>query len=419
MYALVDCNNFYVSCERVFDPSLRGQPVIVLSNNDGCAISRSDEAKEAGIEMGAIPHLIPGIIREKGIRMFSSNYTLYGDMSDRVMKTLSGFVPRMEIYSIDEAFLDMSSMPYTDLLSLGLEIRTTVLRDTGIPTCVGIAPTKALAKMANRYAKKRNKKIGVHWAANDNLVKEMLEYTGVGDVWGIGREYALMLLRNGIKTALDFCEAPEDFVRTNMSVVGLRLQNELKGISTIAWEDSPAPKKNIACARSFGTLTSDKILMAEAIGNFTANCAGKLRRQQSFAKSIRISINTNPHLTNEKQYYRSVVIQLDTPTASTPELIKYALKGFHIIFKDDHRYMKCGVELLDLVPETEIQLNMFVSPANKRMTKAIAAIDKVNGAMGKDLVRFGIQGFQRKYKARAAHLSPCYTTNIKHIIKIK
>lgn len=419
MYALVDCNNFYVSCERVFDPSLHGKPVIVLSNNDGCAISRSDEAKEAGIEMGAIPHLIPGVIREKGIRMFSSNYTLYGDMSDRVMKTLSGFVPRIEIYSIDEAFLDMSSMPYTDLLSLGLQIRTTVLRNTGIPTCVGIAPTKALAKMANRYAKKRNKKIGVHWAANDDLVKEMLACTGVGDVWGIGREYALMLLRNGIKTALNFCEAPEDFIRKNMSVVGLRLQNELKGISAIAWEDAPAPKKNIACARSFGALTSDKNLMAEALGNFTANCAGKLRRQQSVARSIKISINTNPHLTNEKQYYRSVVIQLDTPTASTPELIKYALKGFDIIFKENHRYMKCGVELLDLVPETEVQLNMFVSPASKKMTRAVAALDKVNGAMGKDLVRFGIQGFQRKYKARAAHLSPCYTTNIDHIIKIK
>jgi DNA polymerase V len=419
MYALVDCNNFYVSCERVFDPSLNGKPVIVLSNNDGCAISRSDEAKEAGIEMGAIPHLIPHIIRERGIRMFSSNYTLYGDMSDRVMKTLSGFVPRMEIYSIDEAFLDMSSMPYADLLSLGLEVRSTVYRNTGIPTCVGIAPTKALAKMANRFAKKKNKKVGVHWAANDELIKEMLEYTSVGDVWGIGREYALMLLRNGIRTAFDFSQAPEDFVRKHMSVVGLRLRNELKGIPTIPWDDEPVAKKNICCARSFGALTSDKALIREAISNFAANCGSKLRRQQSVAKSIKVFINTNPHLTTEKQYYRSVIIQLDTATSSTPELIKYALKGLDIIFKEGHRFMKCGVELLNLIPENEIQLNIFEAPVSQKITKATAALDKVNGEMGKDLVRYGVQGFSRKYKARAAHLSPCYTTNINHIIKVR
>ena len=221
MYALVDCNNFYVSCERVFNPALNGKPVIVLSNNDGCAISRSDEAKALGIEMGAIPHMIPELIEKNNVLLFSSNYTLYGDMSNRVMKTLAGFVPRMELYSIDEAFLDMADLPFVDLLQLGMTIKKTVQKNTGIPVCVGIAPTKALAKMANRYAKKKNKAVGVHWAANDYLVNEMLEYTAVGDVWGIGSQYAIMLIRHGIKTAKQFTEASEDFVLSKMSVVGL------------------------------------------------------------------------------------------------------------------------------------------------------------------------------------------------------
>lgn len=418
MYALVDCNNFYVSCERVFDPSLLGKPVIVLSNNDGCAISRSDEAKAAGVEMGAIPHLIPATIKEHGIKMFSSNYTLYGDMSDRVMKTLAGFAPGVEIYSIDEAFLDLSSMPFVDLLSLGVKMRKTVLKNTGIPTCVGIAATKTLAKMANRFAKKYNKAIGVHWAANDNLVSEMLEATPVNDVWGIGRQYALMLLRNGINTAKDFRDLPDDFVRHHMSVVGSRLLNEIRGVPSIAWELEIPAKKNICAARSFGSLTSKKSVIEEALSNFAASCALKLRQQHSVAREMKVSINTNPHIPGEKQYYRSIVIGLDTPTSNTPDLIKYALQGLDIIFKEGFRYMKCGVECLRLVPESEIQLNLFSAAAERKTRKAIEALDSVNVAMGKELIRFGIQGFNKTYKARAAHLSPKYTTSLQHILKV-
>ncbi len=419
MYALVDCNNFYVSCERVFNPGLIGKPVIVLSNNDGCAISRSDEAKALGIEMGAVPHLLKEKIDLCNVKMFSSNYTLYGDMSDRVMKTLSSFVPRIEIYSIDEAFLDMGNMPYTDLLKLGMKIRTTILKNTGIPVCVGIAPTKALAKMANRYAKKKNKAVGVHWAANKYLVDEMLEYTNVGDVWGIGRQYALMLNRNGIKTAMDFTKAPEDFVRSTMSVVGLRLHNELKGIPSIAWEFELPAKKNICTGRSFGSMISDKNLIKEAMSNYAASCALKLRNQKSAAKELKVFVHTNPHRIQDEQYFRSVVVQFETATNSTPEIIKYALKGFEIIFKDGIKYMKCGVELRGFIPEDQLQLNLFSDTDNTKSKKAVAALDKVNKALGKDLVRFGIQGFDKKFKARAAHLSPCYTTNINHIIKIK
>jgi DNA polymerase V len=208
MYALVDCNNFYVSCERLFNPKLEGRPVIVLSNNDGCAVSRSDEAKALGIEMATPAFMAREIIEKNNVAVFSSNYTLYGDISDRVMKTLGSFVPRMEIYSIDEAFLDMHDLDYTDLLELGLEIKKTIRQNVGIPVCVGIAPTKTLSKMANRYAKKYRKNIGVHWAANDQLINEMLAVTEVGDIWGIGRQYALFLKRNGFHTALDFISAP-------------------------------------------------------------------------------------------------------------------------------------------------------------------------------------------------------------------
>ena len=419
MYALVDCNNFYVSCERVFNPSLNGKPVIVLSNNDGCAISRSDEAKALGIEMGAVPHLMNEKIAQHGVKMFSSNYTLYGDMSDRVMKTLASFVPRIEIYSIDEAFLDMGNMPFTDLLQLGLKIRTTILKNTGLPVCVGIAPTKALAKMANRYAKKKNKEVGVHWAANQYLINEMLEYTEVGDVWGIGRQYALMLNRNGIKTAMQFTQAPEDFVRSTMSVVGLRLHNELKGIPSIAWEFELPAKKNICTGRSFGSMITDKQLIKEAMSNYAATCALKLRNQQSAAQELKVFVHTNPHRLQDQQYFRSVVIRFETATNSTPDIIKYALKGFEIIFKEGIKYMKCGVELRGFVPEESVQLNLFSGTDNTKNKKALMALDKVNKAMGKDLVRFGIQGFQKSFKARAALLSPCYTTNIHHIIRIK
>ena len=419
MYALVDCNNFYVSCERVFNPSLNGKPVIVLSNNDGCAISRSDEAKALGIEMGAVPHLMKEKIAQHGVKMFSSNYTLYGDMSDRVMKTLASFVPRIEIYSIDEAFLDMGNMPFTDLLQLGLKIRTTILKNTGLPVCVGIAPTKALAKMANRYAKKKNKEVGVHWAANRYLINEMLEYTEVGDVWGIGRQYALMLNRNGIKTAMQFTQVPEDFVRSTMSVVGLRLHNELKGIPSIAWEFELPAKKNICTGRSFGSMITDKQLIKEAMSNYAATCALKLRNQQSAAQELKVFVHTNPHRLQDQQYFRSVVIRFETATNSTPDIIKYALKGFEIIFKEGIKYMKCGVELRGFVPEESVQLNLFSGADNTKNKKALMALDKVNKAMGKDLVRFGIQGFQKSFKARAALLSPCYTTNIHHIIRIK
>lgn len=419
MYALVDCNNFYCSCERVFNPKLNGRPVIVLSNNDGCAISRSDEAKALGIAMAQPAFMMEDLLKKNNVAVFSSNYTLYGDMSDRVMKTMSELVPRLEIYSIDEAFLDLHDLPHTDLLTLGVKIRKTVIKNTGIPVCVGIAPTKTLAKMANRYAKRKHKETGVFYAANENLINEMLEFTEVGDIWGIGSRYALKLMQHGFNTAADLVHAPDDWIRKEMSVVGLRLVNELRGIPAIKWEFERPAKKNICTSRSFGRLTEDIGILKEAISNYAAACAEKLRRQKSCCKEMHIFIQTNPHKTEETQYMRSINVQLERASNSTPELIKYALKGLDIIFKSGYRYMKCGVIVQDLVPEDKVQASMFETANLDKNKLIMQALDKVNGVLGKDTVRMATQGFKKRYKLKAEHLSPRYTTNINHILKVK
>ena len=419
MYALVDCNNFYCSCERVFNASLDGKAIIVLSNNDGCAISRSEEAKAIGIEMGTPAFMIEELLQEHDVKVFSSNYTLYGDMSDRVMKTLASFVCRMEVYSIDEAFLDMHGMTYTDLYKLGVTIRNTIRQHLGIPVCVGIGATKTLAKMANRYAKKMKRDIGVHWASCPEIVDEMLRYTQVGDVWGIGSKRATLLNRHGFKTAFDLVSAPEEWIRKNMTVIGQRTLNELKGIPAIEWEFESPAKKNIGNSRSFGTLITDKKIVKEAVCNFTANCAFKLRQQKSCAKEITVFIQTNPHRAEDKQYYHSISVEIDVATNNTSELIKYVSKGFEMIYKDGYKYMKAGVIVNDLVPEGEVQGSLFTVQASPKQKAVMSILDSVNKDFGKDTVRMSVQGFDKKFKLRAAQLSSRYTTNINELLKVK
>jgi len=419
MYALVDCNNFYVSCERLFDPSLKNKPVIVLSNNDGCAIARSEEAKALGIDMGTPAFMLQKKIDANQVTVFSSNYTLYGDMSDRVMKTLSLFCSRMEIYSIDEAFLDLHNMPYHDLLELGLTMRKTVIRDIGIPVSIGIAPTKTLAKMANRYAKKKFRDIGIFWAANRYLLDEMLAATMVEDIFGIGHAHALLLKKNGFGTALDFTRAPEDWVQSKMSLVGLRLLHELNGIPAIAWEFQPPAKKNITHSRSFGYLLRRKEEIAEAICNYTANCALKLREQRTHCREISVFIQTNPHRTERPQYMRSITIELHRASSNTTELIRYALKGLDLIFKDGFEYMKAGVTVSELVAEDVLQQTMFAETDHGKNKTVMQAMDSVNKLMGKETVRMAVQGFSKRYRLRADHLSRKYTTNIQDVLKVK
>lgn len=419
MFALVDCNNFYASCERLFDASLKRRPIVVLSNNDGCVIARSNEAKALGIVMGTPAYMNEAEFKKNNIKVFSSNYTLYGNMSMRVMQTLNGFVPRMEVYSIDEAFLDMSDMNYADLLKLGVNIQQTVAHDIGIPVSVGIAPTKTLAKMANRYAKKHHGLTNVFYACDESLVNEMLSNTGVEDVWGIGHQFALLLKRNGVHTAMDITRLPANWMRANMSVTGLRLWNELRGIPSTEWEYEPTKKKNICTSRSMAKLSSDKNILIEAVSNHAATCAGKLRKQGSVCRFVKVFIGTNPHKTAHKQSHQSIVIECETATNHTGEIIAYAIKGLEMIFSGkDYLYMKCGVEVLDLIEEAAVQYNLFDKQDRTRTNQLLHVMDDINKYMGKGKVRMAIQRFDERYKLRADHLSKRYTTRLEEALHI-
>ena len=419
MYALVDCNNFYCSCERVFNPKLEGRPVIVLSNNDGCAISRSDEAKALGIGMAAPAFIMNKFIEEHHVAVFSSNYTLYGDMSNRIMDSLGSFAPKIELYSIDEAFLDVSEMRKTDLRQLGSDIRKTIKKNIGIPVSVGIGATKTLAKMANRHAKKNYKQESVFWASGPALVMEMLSSTPVEDIWGIGHQYALFLSRSGFKTAAEFADAPEAWIRKNLSVVGHRLLFELRGIPSIAWEEEKPVRKNICTSRSFGKRLTDKSRIAEAMANYAASCATKLRAEKTCCRSLQVFIQTNPHKTDEPQYLRSIDIELDRASNHSGEIIKAALRGLDLIFKAGFLYMKCGVTVMDLVPESSVQGSFFDLADRGKNDLLMRTVDQINHSIGKEILRTAVQGFDRSYGLKTDYLSSRYTTRMGEILRIR
>jgi DNA polymerase V len=419
MYALIDCNNFYCSCERVFNPGLEGRPVIVLSNNDGCAISRSEEAKALGIAMAAPAFMMKKLLDKHGVAVFSSNYTLYGDMSRRIMETLSFFAPKIELYSIDEAFLDLSELTHADLPDLAGNIRRTIRKNIGVPVSIGIAPTKTLAKMANRHAKKKAHPAGIFVAADPMLRNEMLSTTPVGEICGIGHQHALFLSRSGFQTAADFLLAPEDWIKKNLSVVGLRLLYELRGVPAIAWEETKPARKNICTSRSFGHRITEKHLMAEALANYAASCARKLRDDGSCCRRLKVFIQTNPHKTSETQYLRSVDVDLERASNHSGEIIKAAFLGLDLIFKPGFRYMKCGVTVMDLVPESSVQTSCFDAANADRNARVMQTMDNINQQLGKEIVRTAVQGFDRRYRLKTEYLSPRYTTRMSDILKIR
>lgn len=419
MFALVDCNNFYCSCERLFNPKLEKRPVIVLSNNDGCAISRTEEAKALGIAMASPAFMMSDLIEKHEVAVFSSNYTLYGDMSARIMETLSALVPKVEMYSIDEAFLDLHALVQTDLLDLGFRIRRTVMKNIGIPVSIGMAPTKTLAKMANRHAKKYYSDAAVFWAANPMLTREMLSATPVEQIWGIGSQTALFLTGAGFNTAADLANAPEDWVEKNLSVKGLRLLFELRGIPAIAWEESTAARKSICTSRSFGVRLTNKNHVAEALANYAASCAAKMRAENTCCRSLEVFIQTNPHKTQEAQYRRAIVTELERASNNSGEIIKAALRALDLIFKPGFRYMKCGITVRDLVPESSVQTSCFDNADRRKGRHVMQAMDKINSSMGGELVRAAVQGFDRSYRLKTAFLSPRYTTRMAEILKIR
>ena len=419
MIALVDVNNFYASCERMFNPSLNGRPIVVLSNNDGCAIARSDEAKALGIVMGTPAFMIQETLKQHKVAVFSSNYTLYGSMSERVMTLLKSFAPKVEVYSIDKAFLDLSDLKFVDLFSLAVEIRETVMSHTGLPISIGIAPTKALAKMANRFAKKRKKEVGVHVAGDQRTIDELLAATAVEDVWGIGHQYQKLLLHQNIKTAADLVKTPEEWVRKNMTVVVQRLVYELKGIRAIKWEDVSPPRKNICMGRSFGTLLTNLKDIQQAIASHASACSRKLRQDHTCATKVHVFIQTNPHRGEDQQYFTGITIPLTVATSTSHEIVKFALRALQMIYKPGYKYMKAGVMVLDIVADTTIQLGLFDTRDRQRDHKIMKALDQTNSAIGKDIVRYGTEGYGEKWKLKAARLSPRYTTRLDQVMKVK
>jgi len=416
MFALVDCNNFYASCQRVFQPQYNGKPIVVLSNNDGCVIARSNEAKALGIKMGAPAFKFEKEFADKGINVFSSNYALYGNMSSRVMTLLSEFAPEIEVYSVDEAFLDFSGFSYFDLQAIGERMRKVVYQGTGIPVCVGFAPTKALAKAANRIAKKFPQLGGVYLMDSPEKILKAMKWLKIEDVWGIGRQHAIRLQAQGVYNALDFTMMNSDWIKKNMSVIGLRLQKELSGIRTLELEDI-APKKSIACTRSFDHNYSTFDELKERVVTYATICAEKLRKQNSCCNVIQVFIHTNFFREDQPKYSKSITIDLPYPTNSNLELAKFAIEALKRIYKDGYSYKKAGVIVMELTPEIAKQTMLFEN-SEPRHLKLMEAVDKLNKSYGQQKVKLAAQDLSKTWKMKRERLSPKFTTDVKDIMII-
>ena len=415
MYALIDCNNFYASCERVFNPSLVGKPVVILSNNDGCVIARSNEAKAVGVPMGAPAFEYRYLFERQGVAVFSANFALYGDMSKRVMTILSDYAPVQEIYSIDECFLDLSNMP-VDLREHGLKMRKQVLQWTGIPVSVGIGPTKALAKVANRIAKKFTERTGGSYVIDTEEKRiNALKWLAVEDVWGIGRRNAKKLHARGVKTAYDFSLLSRSLVMNTMTIVGARLQDELNGIPMLEMEPMEL-KQSIATTRTFENEYWKYDEVKERVCTFAVSCAQKLRQQHSLCTKVEVFIQSSRFREGDAQYANSVVVKLPFPTSSSIEIVNFAVQGLDIIFKRDIGYKRAGVVLMEFVPDNEYQPSLFFN-SDPKHARLMQAVDKLNDKYGTK-VRLAAMD-KRTHKMHQEKLSPQYTTNLKDIIQVK
>ncbi len=412
VFALADCNNFYVSCERVFNPKLTGKPVVVLSNNDGCVIARSNEAKAIGIGMGSPLFKIQDVITAHGVHVYSSNYALYGDMSRRVIEVLTQFTPDVEIYSIDEAFLDLAGFNRINLTEYGRSIRTKVLQWTGIPVSVGIAETKTLCKIATRIAKKSRKADGVLDLTNSPHQDYALSVTDVEDIWGVGRGYSQFLKSIGINNALQLRDASERIIKKKMGITGLRILNELRGVSCYPLEQSPPPKKEISVSRSFKNTLEDRSDVMEAVAAYASRGAEKLRAAHLEANILAVFLMTNPY-NEESRYFNMKTIRLPFSTNDTSELIAYARRGFDEIYQEGYRYKKAGVIFRDLSSESLTQTDLFVQDRKEHSKEVMDVFDKINRKYGRDSIRYAVTGSTSppKWKTSFQWRSPSYTTD--------
>ena len=418
MFALVDCNNFYASCERVFNPNLCNKPVAILSNNDGCVISRSDEAKAIGVPMGAPAFKYKHFFKEHQVHVFSSNYPLYGDMSTRVMSILHQFTPDIEVYSIDEAFLQFKGFDNYDLSLYGDKIRQRILKWTGIPTCVGIAPTKALSKVANKIARKFPKQTnGVFIIDTDQKRVKALKWIKIKDVWGIGRRLQKRLKIKNINTAYDFIQLSDEWILKNFSIIEWKLKKELEGIPTLELE-IPKIKKSIATTRSFETTFSDIDNIKERISTFATSCAEKLRKQGSSCHMIVVLLSSDRHKKNIPQHRTNKSVILSYPTDSSLVISNAAIDAVVSIFKSGVKYKRAGVIVTGLVPTDNHQLNLFLNE-NPKHKSLMSVFDQLNTKFGDYKIKIANQDLKRTWKMRQEHLSPRYTTAINEILKVK
>jgi len=418
MFALVDCNNFYASCERVFNPSLQNKPIAILSNNDGCVISRSDEAKTIGLPMGAPIFKWEKFCKANNIHILSSNYPLYGDMSSRVMTILEQFSPDVEVYSIDEAFMQFKGFENYNMNEYGITIRTRILKWTGIPTCVGIAPTKALAKVANKIARKFPEQTrGSYVIDTDEKRIKALKWIKIEAIWGIGRRLAKRLKAMQIHTAYDFTQLADDWVLKNFSITEWKLKKDLEGIPKLQLEDNKT-KKAIATTRSFEYTFSDIENIKERISTFATSCAEKLRKQKSSCHIIIVTLSSNRHKKELPQHRESKVITLSFPTDSSLLISDCAIKAITAIFRKGIQYKRAGVIVSGLVPIDNYQLHLFQQedPKHKPL---MSAMDKLNTKYGDYKIKLGNQDLKRTWKMRQERLSPRYTTTLNEIIKVK
>ena len=418
MFALVDCNNFYVSCERVFNPSLQGKPVAILSNNDGCVIARSDEVKALELPMGAPAFKYKSFFKQHKVEVFSSNYPLYGDMSSRVMRILEQFTPEVEVYSIDEAFLQFKGFDNYDLEAYGQAIRNRILKWTGIPTCVGIAPTKALSKVANKIARKFPKETaGVYVIDTEQKRLKALKWTPIEKVWGIGYSLRKRLVEKQCKTAYDFIQLPDLWVRKSFSITQWKLKKDLEGVPKIEMEQIKN-KRAIATTRSFETTLTELADLKERISTFASSCAEKLRRQNSSCHVLVVFLRSNRFKTQSPQYRVSRMVSIPFPTNSSLVLSSSAVKAITSIYKKGIHYKKAGVILTGIVPTYNRQMQLF-DHEDARHQPLMSAMDRINKKYAAPKLKLANQDLARTWKMRQAHLSPQYTTNLNDIITVQ
>ncbi len=422
MYALVDCNNFYASCERVFQPQFVGKPVAILSNNDGCVISRSDEAKAAGIPMGAPIFKIRDLVKEKKVQVFSSNYALYGDLSNRVMAILNQFTPNVEIYSIDEAFLNFDGLNISDYQDYGLQMKTRVQKWVGIPVCIGFAETKALSKVANKIAKKFHERTkGVYVIDSEEKRIKALKWTKIEDVWGIGYRTTKKAKLKNINTAFDFIQPQyESWIKKEMGVIGLRLKCELEGKSVLNLEPVADQKKSIAITRSFPKQIADFDLLRERVATFAAVCAEKLRKQNTCCHTIIVLLVIDRHSIKASKYYFNMAVTLPYATNSTLTISNAAIAMLRKLHQGNEniKFKKAGVIVTELIDENKKQLQLF-EEENPKHQALMKVMDQLNKKIGDKKVKLATQNLSLTWNMNQNHLSPRYTTNFNHILEIK